>query len=167
MQLIAGLKDETMRKLVAAAGLMLMSASHAGAEDLADSIVSQLHSQGFSSVDVSTTFLGRVRIEASNTAYHREIVLNPRTGEILRDYQETLRDESSQTVSIADTTPKTTATVTLPANSGGSGGDDNHSGSGSNSGGSHSGSGSGSGGSSGGGGSGGDSGDSENEDGSF
>lgn len=165
MQFIAGLKDETMRKLVAAAGLMLMSASSSSAADLADSIVSQLHTQGFTSVDVSTTFLGRVRIEASSTAYHREIVLNPRTGEILRDYQETLRDDVSQTVSIADTTPKTTASTTTPTNSGGSGGGDSHSGSGSNSGGS--GSGSGSGGNSGGGDGGDDHSESENEDGSF
>ena len=59
---------------------------------LADSIVSQLRAQGFTSVDVSTTLLGRVRILAEGAASRREIVLNPRTGEILRDYEESLTD---------------------------------------------------------------------------
>lgn len=60
--------------------------------DLADGIVSQLRAQGFTSVDVSTTLLGRVRILAESGASRREIVLNPRTGEILRDYEEILSD---------------------------------------------------------------------------
>lgn len=67
-------------------------ASPAWGAGLADGIVSQLRAQGFTSVDVSTTLLGRVRILAESVSSRREIVLNPRTGEILRDYEEILSD---------------------------------------------------------------------------
>ncbi|PYF09458.1 hypothetical protein C8J30_10830 [Rhodobacter viridis] len=52
----------------------------------ADDVVAQLRAQGFKQINVSRTFLGRVKIEAQAPAVHREIVLNPKTGEILRDY---------------------------------------------------------------------------------
>ena len=54
----------------------------------AGEIVAQLRAQGFAQIRVSHTFLGRVRIEAQSPRLHREIVLNPKTGEILRDYTE-------------------------------------------------------------------------------
>lgn len=50
----------------------------------------ELRQQGFSQLRVTTTWLGRTRIEATGPAARREIVLNPNTGEILRDYTTTL-----------------------------------------------------------------------------
>lgn len=73
--------------------ICLMSAAAAlpaAAAEVQDSLVAQLRAQGFTSVDVSTTLLGRVRILASSDTMRREIVLNPGTGEVLRDYQESI-----------------------------------------------------------------------------
>ncbi len=51
-----------------------------------DALVRQLRGQGFKSIKIGRTLLGRTRIIAENPKYRREIVFNPRTGEILRDY---------------------------------------------------------------------------------
>ncbi len=64
----------------------LATAGTAAAESFQDLIIAQLHGQGFTSIKISRTFLGRVRIVARSNKYEREIILNPRTGEILRDY---------------------------------------------------------------------------------
>lgn len=60
----------------------------ASAETLVDQVTEQLASQGYSEITVSKTWLGRIRIEASGGTASREIIINPRTGEILRDYWE-------------------------------------------------------------------------------
>lgn len=52
-----------------------------------EALVAQLYAQGYHSVQVSRTFLGRVKINAVLGDLRREIVVNPHTGEILRDYQ--------------------------------------------------------------------------------
>ena len=65
------------------AGLVL--AAPAWAEGFADAIIRQLQAQGFTEFSTSRTLLGRTRIVASGAAGSREIVLNPATGEILRD----------------------------------------------------------------------------------
>lgn len=55
------------------------------AQGLVDDVVAQLKRQGFRSVVTERTLLGRVRIVASRGDGSREIIINPRTGEILRD----------------------------------------------------------------------------------
>ncbi len=50
-----------------------------------DTLVAQLKQQGFTSISVTRTWLGRIRIVATNDHFRREIILNARTGEILRD----------------------------------------------------------------------------------
>ncbi len=50
-------------------------------------IVDQLRAQGYTINSVALTFLGRIRIDATQGNLRREVVINPRTGEILRDYQ--------------------------------------------------------------------------------
>jgi hypothetical protein len=55
------------------------------ADDVVDGIIRQLKKQGFGSVAQERTLLGRVRITAARKDGTREIILNPRTGEILRD----------------------------------------------------------------------------------
>lgn len=59
--------------------------SAASAQSFSDSIVSQLRQRGFQSIAVERTMLGRTRIVAIGNGGRREIILNPRTGEILRD----------------------------------------------------------------------------------
>jgi hypothetical protein len=66
-----------------AAGVAL--ATPAAAQDYVDSVVRQLKRLGFASIAQERTLLGRVRITASRGDGKREIVLNPRTGEVLRD----------------------------------------------------------------------------------
>ncbi len=53
-----------------------------------DQIIRQLRQQGFEIQAVNTTLLRRVRIVAVSPTYTREVVFNPRTGEILRDHWE-------------------------------------------------------------------------------
>jgi len=60
----------------------------AQADSLEDTIVDQLQKQGYSDVRVGRTLLGRTRIVAEGEGREREIVVNPRTGEILRDVWE-------------------------------------------------------------------------------
>lgn len=68
-------------------GLILAMAmvSPGYAQDLTAQIVEQLTEQGFEVVVQERTMLGRVRISAERDGGRREIVLNPNTGEILRD----------------------------------------------------------------------------------
>jgi hypothetical protein len=63
----------------------LMRAGMALASGVQEDVVAQLRGQGFSQIKVATTWLGRTRITAQKGNLSREIVLNPRTGEILRD----------------------------------------------------------------------------------
>ncbi len=55
-------------------------------QELQNNIVSQLQSQGFTRIEINRTFLGRTRIVATRKNLWREIVINPSTGMILRDY---------------------------------------------------------------------------------
>lgn len=55
------------------------------AQSFTDSVVSQLRNQGFGQISVERTLLGRTRVVAVGNGGQREIILNPRTGEILRD----------------------------------------------------------------------------------
>ena len=69
--------------LVIAAGLLGPPANAATSEQ---SIVSELREQGFTRVEIRRTLLGRTRIVATSPTYEREIILNPASGVILRDY---------------------------------------------------------------------------------
>lgn len=57
-----------------------------------EQIIAQLAAQGFVDIEIYRTLLGRTRIVAESELYHREIVFNPNTGEILRDYIVALDD---------------------------------------------------------------------------
>jgi hypothetical protein len=63
---------------------------------MVDSVLRQLREQGFDGFEVKRTFLGRIHIEAESDEYEREIVINPRSGEVLRDYVEP-RDSDDRT----------------------------------------------------------------------
>lgn len=53
-----------------------------------DIVTSSLQAQGFDVTLVHWTLLGRIRIIAVSAEIRREIVINPTTGEILRDYSQ-------------------------------------------------------------------------------
>lgn len=86
-----------------AAGLPAVAAS------VSDDIVAQLVKQGFTDIKVETTWLGRIRILAQRNGGIREIVVNPRTGEILRDLW-TAADGTSRSASIVDDVDDTRGT---------------------------------------------------------
>lgn len=73
------------RKIIGALVVGTMGAAPAFADDFSDRIVRQLESQGFSKIETEQTWLGRTRIVAEGSDGQREIIVNPNTGEILRD----------------------------------------------------------------------------------
>lgn len=66
--------------------LALLAATPAGAGTLEQELTQQLQAQGYGQVQASRTWLGRLRLQARAGDLMREIVVNPNTGEILRDY---------------------------------------------------------------------------------
>ena len=60
-------------------------AGPAEARSITDRVARDLARQGYTSIEVSRTLLGRDRVVASGPEGRREVILNPRTGEILRD----------------------------------------------------------------------------------
>lgn len=79
--------------MVALLTAVLFSAHPAKADADLDDLVNKLKAQDFSEITVSRTLLGRIRVTASGNGQSREIVINPSTGAILRDYtaRETIR----------------------------------------------------------------------------
>ncbi len=101
----------------------------ASAESVQQSILAQLGQQGFATVTVSQTLLGRTRIVATSADYYREIVINPATGEILRDYWRALDGSAAGMPILID--PSSGGSANASSSGSGSG---SSSGSGSNSG---------------------------------
>lgn len=64
---------------------LLLAAAPAAADALLDRVLRELRRDGFETVTVTATLLGRTRILAEGDQGSREIVINPRTGEVLRD----------------------------------------------------------------------------------
>lgn len=73
------------KKFVGALVVGAMGAAPAMADVFSERIVQQLEQQGFKSISTERTWLGRTRITAEGNAGQREIIVNPNTGEILRD----------------------------------------------------------------------------------
>lgn len=73
------------KKFVGALVVGAMGAAPAMADVYSDNIVQQLEQQGFKSISTERTWLGRTRIVAEGDDGQREIIVNPNTGEILRD----------------------------------------------------------------------------------
>ena len=71
--------------LTASAAFAMATPALAQGDAFAALFVEQLKAQGFGRIEVSRTWLGRIRIVARNESFRREIILNPRTGEVLRD----------------------------------------------------------------------------------
>lgn len=77
------------RQFLAGLTAALAVAGPALAEDdtVAD-ILRELEEDGYTAITVSTTWLGRVRIMARGPRGQREIIVNPATGEVLRDLRQ-------------------------------------------------------------------------------
>ncbi len=73
------------RRLLAVSLVLALGVAGPALADYVDSVRNQLIEQGYRSISVSTTLLGRSKIVAQSKSGVREIILNPRTGEILRD----------------------------------------------------------------------------------
>jgi len=58
----------------------------ADADQVRDRIVRELRDDGYDEIRIYRTFLGRLRFVGEDTRSRREIVVNPTTGVILRDY---------------------------------------------------------------------------------
>ena len=65
---------------------VLSAATPIAAESVQDSVIAQLRAFGYGEISERRTLLGRVLITGVKDGFQREIVVNPRTGEILRDY---------------------------------------------------------------------------------
>ena len=63
------------------------------AQTAEDQVVDQLKRQGYRRISLSRTLLGRTRIVATGPGGRREIILNPSTGAILRDYVDRSDDD--------------------------------------------------------------------------
>lgn len=90
-----------MQRLALVLSIALL-ATPLAAQDVRSQIAQQLRAQGYASVDVSKTWLGRLRFQASNGTQSREIIVNPRTGEILRDFLSSTQDGAASGVQILD-----------------------------------------------------------------
>lgn len=60
------------------------------AQGLKDVVVASMVNDGFTDISISRTLLGRIRIVAVRDGRMREVVLNPSTQNILRDYSKQL-----------------------------------------------------------------------------
>lgn len=60
--------------------------ARADAHTIRDRIITELSEDGYTEVRIGRTLLGRTRFVATRPDARREIVVNPRTGVILRDY---------------------------------------------------------------------------------
>lgn len=107
----------------------LAAAGPAFALSYAEDVVKQLTKLGFLEIHVETTLLGRVRIVAERSDGMREIVLNPRTGEILRDVWTPSAGGAVRNV-LADVEDDGDADADDDSSGSGSGGGDDNSGSG-------------------------------------
>lgn len=65
------------------------------ADTFRDRVVEELTDDGFTQIRISRTLLGRTRFLATKPGARREIVMNPATGLILRDYLQIFGDRGS------------------------------------------------------------------------
>ncbi|MEM9196965.1 MAG: hypothetical protein AAGD12_03840 [Pseudomonadota bacterium] len=64
---------------------LLLLAAEPSRADATAAAITFLEEQGYEIVEVERTWLGRVQIEATRDGNRRELIINPRTGEVLRD----------------------------------------------------------------------------------
>lgn len=95
-------KRQLLAGLMATLAAQALLALPAFAASYVDQILTQLRAQGFENIEVETTWLGRARIAAVRGDVNREIVLNPTTGEVLRDLWLSTSGSGPRTITIGD-----------------------------------------------------------------
>jgi hypothetical protein len=75
-----------MKRRLAILALVLGTAPPAAADTIEQRLAAELQAQGYKIVEANRTWLGRLRVVAESDEIRREIVVDPGTGEILRDY---------------------------------------------------------------------------------
>lgn len=80
-------------RMLALSAALACAITPAWGSDLVTSVTRQLLKQGYSDITTSQTWLGRTRIIAIGEDSRREIIVNPRTGEILRDFWQEIDDD--------------------------------------------------------------------------
>lgn len=92
-----------MKRLIWALVIWTGMGFAAFAQTVEERMIAGLQGQGYVILEQGYTFLGRLRIVAQNDQIRREMVVNPGTGEVLRDYAILLSDLLPQ-VPFADAT---------------------------------------------------------------
>jgi len=93
--------------------------------DFVGTLQVQLQKQGFRQVSVSKTLLGRARIIAHAKSGSREIIMNPRTGEILRDQWTATKSTAGSTAAKSNDNKKGDSSASSGSGSGGDDGGNN------------------------------------------
>lgn len=106
-----------MRRLLTILTLILGTTLPASAATIEERIAAELQAQGYDIVEANRTWLGRLRIVAENDDIRRELVFNPGTGEILRDYsvQLTAPEKATRTRSGKSRPPRAEREPEVPA----------------------------------------------------
>jgi hypothetical protein len=89
------MKRRSFLLMTSAAAASVAFPAHA---DYVNSVRDQLRQQGYRQISVSSTMLGRTRIVAKSKTGTREIIMNPRTGEILRDLWSSAQGSSGPSI---------------------------------------------------------------------
>lgn len=123
---------DLLRRLLVVVALATAALPHAAQADTRDQIIAEMKAQGFTRITVQGTLLGRTRILAERPGGRREVVINPRTGVILRDYStgaagttRSATGDNGTTATRSGTTGTTTSsggTTGISSVSGGTGG---------------------------------------------
>ncbi len=79
-------KKLNRRAFLAIGAAMALTPLPAAAGTVEDFFIKELKAQGYTEFETGYTWLRRLRIVALSPTYRREIIVNPRTGEILRDF---------------------------------------------------------------------------------
>lgn len=80
---------------------LVLGAASAEAASYEQRLIAHLRKLGYGEITLSFTLLGRAQIFAVSPDDTREIVLNPRTGEILRDFAQSIESDGVEAVAIA------------------------------------------------------------------
>jgi hypothetical protein len=81
--------------------LLSFAPDGAHAQTVEDQVTEQLLAQGYEDITFSRTLLRRLRVVALSETSERELILNPTTGQILRDRSKPLNDDTEATVTIS------------------------------------------------------------------
>ncbi|MGR3467945.1 MAG: hypothetical protein ACU0CI_08700 [Shimia sp.] len=94
---------------MAAAGFVLAASfpTVSLAQSVEEQVVLQLQNLGYTDIVLSRTFLGRLRVIAERPGRVREIVLNPSTGEVLRDLVRSRPLGAPSVVTLPEPRPRT------------------------------------------------------------